>query len=177
MVIIISMTLPLSGGLIIAQEDSPPETACAFGRKESPLVGITFDRVEKGDGYEDILFRLTNDSACSLVLETHGRQFVAGRLESSPELQDGAGVGIDYVLEEHESGERSAPFAPGGCCRELQLSVLHAGRSVTFRVPVVTLRREFDVIVPYRFAGEKEKWRMTREAYFRANDLPEYAAK
>lgn len=144
----------------------PPE--CSPGEVRNPLVSLYFERADKV--YNDVVFRLINNSSCDVLIETQGHQFLAGKLGDALVLQDGASVSVFYTTEHPRTGVKQTPLKLGqGCILESTESLLRAGHSILFRVPLDKIKRRFNIIVDFRFSAEK--WPMKYEAYFNSEIL------
>ena len=160
------LPLALAAGCLalLAPAAAAGQAKCANPAAAAPSVFVTFERVAGAEtGKSDALLRLTNGSACAIVvgrdsaaaviIEPDGRLW---RFDGYGELPDGARVGVEYV--EHETpvaAEDNLYYGRNGCV--VVTSVVPAGHSVLFRVPLKTFERELNISVPFRVRGDADE--------------------
>lgn len=159
------LPLALAAGCLalLAPAAASGQAKCANPAAAAPSVFVTFERVAEAEpGKPDALLRLTNGSACAIVVGTDGPAVVfdpGGGVRLVPgdvDLPDGARIPVDYV--EHRTpfaAEDKLYYGHGGCV--VTTSVVPAGHSVLFRVPLKTFERELNISVPFLVRGDADE--------------------
>ena len=189
-VVLINVLLLLSLSETVFSQDTPSATpTCSLIDKSRDSTFVTYERmgdVTQGESIsrEMVLVRLHNNTSCALIIRTtNAQKFVIDRSAAfTPknirhDFADGEFVPeLAFLIQD---GRHSKPPYGFGDDFFFEFNLL-GSRSILFGIPVVYLKRGFDIVVPFKFAWENPsgapKVRLTgdvrHEVYFYGDSMP-----
>jgi hypothetical protein len=174
---LIVMLLSLNATLVGEQKPAKPPGCGLIDKKYLPL-SISYDRVGTSSTVE---LRLLNNTDCTILVQTDDESprrpyLVDGRIriETTTESEDGLKVPLHYLLK--SQNPRLAPSQGYGWGDSVFTYRVLGGQSIIFSVPIVKIRKGFDVLVPFNYEWENVPFvpggPVSHTVQFSASNLP-----